>query len=56
MTLLNLAETYAGHAYTMGQQSTGSVKGAHEDESLKKAESDLRVCDRIYQTEQAHAD
>ncbi|KAG9228382.1 hypothetical protein BJ875DRAFT_477613 [Amylocarpus encephaloides] len=42
-TLLNLAEQYAGHANTVGQQSTGTVKGAHADSSLKKAEADLRL-------------
>ena len=42
-TLLTLAETYAGHANTVGQQATGTVKGAHEDTSLKKAETDLKV-------------
>merc|ERR1712093_137230 len=40
-TLLNLAETYAGHANTLGNQATGTVKGAHGDDSLKKAEADL---------------
>lgn len=45
-TLLTLAETYAGHANTIGQQTTGTVKGAREDESLKKAEADLKVCDK----------
>ncbi|KAK0128409.1 hypothetical protein ONS95_000382 [Cadophora gregata] len=40
-TLLNLAETYAGHATTLGNQATGTVKGAHGDDSLKKAEADL---------------
>merc|ERR1712093_674687 len=40
-TLLNLAETYAGHANTWGNQATGTVKGAHGDDSLKKAEADL---------------
>ncbi|KAH7419465.1 hypothetical protein BKA64DRAFT_650890 [Cadophora sp. MPI-SDFR-AT-0126] len=40
-TLLNLAETYAGHATSLGNQATGTVKGAHGDDSLKKAEADL---------------
>ncbi|KAL5328816.1 hypothetical protein ACEPPN_002324 [Leptodophora sp. 'Broadleaf-Isolate-01'] len=40
-TLLNLAETYAGHANTLGNHATGTVKGAHSDDSLKKAEADL---------------
>ncbi|KAH8599707.1 hypothetical protein B0O99DRAFT_649676 [Bisporella sp. PMI_857] len=42
-TLLTLAETYAGHANTVANQSTGSVKGAHADSSLKKAENDLKT-------------
>jgi len=42
-TLLNLAETYGGHANTIGQQSTGTVKGAHTDDSLKLAEADLKT-------------
>src|ERR1700721_877805 len=29
--LLDLAETYGGHANTMGQQSAGTIKGAHAD-------------------------
>lgn len=40
-----MAETYAGHANTVGQASTGTVKGAHGDDSLKRAEADLKVCD-----------
>lgn len=40
-TLLNLAETYAGHVNTLGNQATGTVKGAHGDDSLKKVEADL---------------
>lgn len=42
-TLLNLAETYAGHANTVGQASTGTLKGAHADDSLKRAEYDLKT-------------
>jgi hypothetical protein len=42
-TLLRLAETYGGHANTIGQQSTGTVKGAHKDDSLTRAEADLKV-------------
>jgi hypothetical protein len=42
-TLLNLAETYAGHANTIGQQTTGTVKGAHKDDSLTRAETDLKT-------------
>ncbi|KAL3423219.1 hypothetical protein PVAG01_04966 [Phlyctema vagabunda] len=42
-TLLNLAETYAGHANTVANQATGTVKGAHADDSLKLAEQDLKT-------------
>lgn len=42
-TLLSLAETYAGHASDVGNQSIGTVKGAHDDNSLRSAETDLRV-------------
>ncbi|KAI9760901.1 MAG: Mitochondrial distribution and morphology protein 10 [Chaenotheca gracillima] len=42
-TLLRLAETYGGHAQTVGQQSTGAVKGVHDDNHLTKAEADLRT-------------
>lgn len=46
-TLLNLAETYAGHANSVAQQGTGTVKGAHADTSLKRAENDLKVCNNF---------
>jgi len=42
-TLLSLAETYAGHASNVAQQSSGAVKGAHSDSSLKRAEDDLKT-------------
>lgn len=42
-TLLDLAEQYGGHASTLGQQSLGSVKGAHEDTALNRAEIDLKT-------------
>ncbi|TVY16164.1 Uncharacterized protein LARI1_G006871 [Lachnellula arida] len=42
-TLLNLAEQYAGHANTIGAQSTGTVKGAHTDDALQRAEADLKT-------------
>ncbi|KAF1990016.1 hypothetical protein K402DRAFT_451620 [Aulographum hederae CBS 113979] len=42
-TLLRLAEEYTGHARTVGQQSTGAVKGAHTDNSLQTAEADLKT-------------
>lgn len=41
--LLDLAETYGGHANTMGQQSAGTIKGAHADNSLQMAEADLKT-------------
>ncbi|KAE8451477.1 hypothetical protein EG329_003550 [Mollisiaceae sp. DMI_Dod_QoI] len=41
-TLLDLAEEYATHANTIGEHSTGAVKGAHADTSLQRAETDLR--------------
>lgn len=34
-TLLRLAEEYSGHTKNVAQQSTGAVKGAHTDNSLK---------------------
>jgi hypothetical protein len=40
---LRLAEEYGGHAHTVGTQSSGAVKGAHTDDSLRNAEADLRV-------------
>jgi hypothetical protein len=43
-TLLTLAETYAGHGRDLSQQGAGTVKGAHTDDSLRVAETDLRVC------------
>lgn len=42
-TILNLAETYAGHATTIGTQATGTVKDARGDDSLKRAEDDLKT-------------
>ncbi|TAQ89618.1 hypothetical protein B7494_g2058 [Chlorociboria aeruginascens] len=42
-TLLELAETYGGHANTLTQNGTGTVKGAHEDSALKAAEVDLKT-------------
>jgi hypothetical protein len=38
-----LAEQYAGHGNTIAQQTTGTVKGAHGDDSLKRAENDLKT-------------
>ncbi|KAL9113147.1 MAG: hypothetical protein Q9227_002759 [Pyrenula ochraceoflavens] len=42
-TLLSLAETYAGHGRDMSTAGAGTVKGAHTDESLKTAETDLKT-------------
>ncbi|KPI35148.1 uncharacterized protein AB675_1363 [Cyphellophora attinorum] len=42
-TLLNLAETYAGHANTVAKDSHGTVKGAHTDNSLQSAEANLKT-------------
>ncbi|KAI9796501.1 MAG: hypothetical protein M1825_000618 [Sarcosagium campestre] len=40
-TLLNLAETYGGHAQNLSSQTSGTVKGAHADDHLRTAEADL---------------
>ena len=42
-TLLTLAETYGGHAKSTTAAAGGTVKGAHEDNSLQIAEADLKV-------------
>ncbi|KAI9847024.1 MAG: hypothetical protein M1837_003380 [Sclerophora amabilis] len=42
-TLLGLAETYGSHATNVSQQGSGAVKGAHDDDHLRKAEADLRT-------------
>ncbi|UPX15078.1 uncharacterized protein EKO05_0005541 [Ascochyta rabiei] len=43
-TLLNLAEQYAGHGKNLGQQSAGTVQGAHqEDDALTRAEADIKT-------------
>jgi hypothetical protein len=42
-TLLDLAETYGGHASNVAQQTAGTVKGAHTDDSLTRAEADLKT-------------
>ena len=47
-TLLSLAEQYGGHSKDVAQQGAGTVKGAHEDTALTSAETDLKVCDRVY--------
>ncbi|ELR10618.1 DNA ligase (ATP) [Pseudogymnoascus destructans] len=41
-TLLTLAETYAGHASTVGQHAAGTAKGVHSNNTLKDAEADLK--------------
>ena len=43
-TLLGLAETYTGHTKGIARDSTGTVKGAHEDSHLQSAEKSLKVC------------
>lgn len=46
-TLLRLAEQYSGHTKNLANQSQGTVKGAHKDDSLQMAEADLKVCSRV---------
>lgn len=43
-TLLNLAETYNGHARNAAGQGSGSIQGARRDPHQQAAESNLRVC------------
>ena len=45
-TLLSLAEQYGGHSKNVTGQGVGSVKGAHDDNALNSAETDLKVCNR----------
>lgn len=52
-TLLSLAETYGGHANNVTSQSAGTVKGAHDDNSLKSAEANLKVCLGLYKDNEA---
>ncbi|KZF26612.1 hypothetical protein L228DRAFT_235659 [Xylona heveae TC161] len=42
-TLLDLAETYTGHAKDLTQQGVGTGKAAHKDSALQAAEADLRT-------------
>lgn len=42
-TLLRLAEEYTGHSKNLAGQGSGAVKGAHKDDSLQAAETDLKV-------------
>jgi hypothetical protein len=53
-TLLRLAEQYTGHTKTVTQQATGTVKGAHQDDALKTAEADLKVCKTGFHSDNAH--
>jgi hypothetical protein len=53
-TLLGLAEQYAGHTKNVGQQATGTVKGAHQDDALQLAEADLKVRIIGFHSENAH--
>ncbi|KAK4632012.1 hypothetical protein CLAFUW4_02947 [Fulvia fulva] len=41
-TLLRLAEQYGGHTKDVAAQSQGAVEGAHSQDSLQTAETDLR--------------
>lgn len=42
-TLLSLAEEYGGHGKNLAGQTTGTVKGARQDNSLQIAEADLKT-------------
>lgn len=42
-TLLRLAEEYSSHGKNLGGQATDNVKGAREQSSLQKAETDLKT-------------
>jgi hypothetical protein len=42
-TLLHLAETYTGYAQNMTNQTAGTVRGAHTDDQLRQAETDLKT-------------
>lgn len=42
-TLLRLAEEYAGHGKNIAGQSADAVQGAHTDNSLQSAETNLKV-------------
>ncbi|KAK5142873.1 hypothetical protein LTR04_002079, partial [Oleoguttula sp. CCFEE 6159] len=42
-TLLRLAEEYTGHTKNVAQQTSGTVKGAHGDNALQTAETDLKT-------------
>jgi hypothetical protein len=53
-TLLRLAEQYASHGKNLGQQSAGSVQGAHRDDALQLAEANLKVCILGFTSQNAH--
>ena len=54
-TLLSLAERYAGHGKSLGQQSAGTVQGAHqEDDALTRAEADIKVRILGFKNENKH--
>ncbi|KAL1635076.1 hypothetical protein SLS58_010416 [Diplodia intermedia] len=42
-TLLRLAEEYTGHSRHLAGQGSGAVKGAHKDDALQGAETDLKT-------------
>jgi len=42
-TILRLAEEYSSHGKNLASQSTSSVKGAHNQDSLQLAEADLKT-------------
>lgn len=46
--MLSLAETYGGHSKNVAQQGQGTVKGAHDDNNLQRAEANLKVCLGLY--------
>ena len=41
--MLRLAEEYQGHGKDLGQQGVGNVKGARDQSSLQRAETDLKT-------------
>jgi hypothetical protein len=55
-TLLRLAEEYGGHSKDLATQSQGTVKGVHTDDSLKKAETNLKVFFRLPPESHSRAD
>jgi hypothetical protein len=53
-TLLRLAEQYAGHSKNLGQQSAGTVQGAHQDDALQLAEANLKVRNIGFTSQNSH--